>query len=69
MKHQQQPAAPQVAYTLAQFANLFGKNRSWSYRLAASGKIKVVNGYGSALVPATEIDRLIGSEKKENQPK
>lgn len=63
MKHLQQPAPPQVAYTLNQFAKLFGKNRSWSYRLAATGKIKVINGYGSALVPATEIDRLLGPEK------
>jgi hypothetical protein len=63
MSKQNQPPPPaQVAYTLAQFAKLFGKNRSWAYRLAASGKIKTINGYGCSLVPATEVDRLTGAD-------
>jgi hypothetical protein len=68
-KQIQPPTTSQVAYTLAQFAKLFGKDRSWAYRLAASGKIKTVNGYGCTLVPATEVDRLIGADTDMGGPR
>lgn len=48
----------QAAYTFSQFAKLFNKNRSWAYRLEASGKIKSVAGYGCKLIPASEIIRI-----------
>lgn len=47
-----------AAYTFAEFANLFGKERTWTYRLANKKKIAVVKGYGSALIPASEVERL-----------
>ncbi|MBX3740148.1 MAG: hypothetical protein KF712_04105 [Akkermansiaceae bacterium] len=47
-----------AAYTFAEFAKLFGKDRSWTYRLAEKNKIAVIKGYGYALVPASEAKRL-----------
>jgi hypothetical protein len=48
------------AYTLAEVAEMFGRHRSWAYRLAKSGKIKTVKGYGAAIVPSYEIDKILG---------
>lgn len=57
-------AGQRVAYTLAEFAELFGKNRSWSYRMAGKNQIKTIKGYGCALVPASEVDRLVAEAGK-----
>jgi hypothetical protein len=53
------PRIAPAAYTLADFAGIFNKNRSWSYRLAAKGKIKTIHGYGCTLVPASEVTRIL----------
>jgi hypothetical protein len=55
-----QPVTP-AAYTLAQFAKLFGKNRSGAYRLEDDNKIRTIHGYGygCTLVPATEVARIL----------
>lgn len=49
------------AYSIAEFAALFGKHRSWAYRQIKKGRIKAIRGYGALLVPATEIQRMIQS--------
>ncbi len=49
------------AFTLAEFAQFFGRTRSWSYRMAREGRIKTISGYGTKLVPAHEIDRILGT--------
>lgn len=49
------------AYTIAEFAALFGKHRSWAYRHLKEGRIKVIQGYGALLVPAAEIQRMLQS--------
>mgnify|MGYP001946355822 CR=1 FL=1 len=48
-----------VAYTFAEFADQFGRERTWTYKLAAKKKIKVIRGYGKAMVPASEVDRIL----------
>lgn len=53
------PKVPRRAYTCEEFASHFGKTRFWAYKLANAGKIKVLRGYGSLLVPAEEVDRLV----------
>lgn len=49
------------AYTLQEMAQLFGKHRSWAYRMVKEGRIKVITGFGSQLVPAHEIERILGA--------
>jgi hypothetical protein len=52
--------APRVAYTVEEFAALFGRCRGWAYRMIAQKKVKVIAGYGKAMVPATEVERILG---------
>jgi hypothetical protein len=58
------------AYTLAEFAQIFGRHRSWAYRQAREGRIKTITGYGAEMVPVHEVDRILGkpSEGMPSQP-
>lgn len=49
-----------VAYSLAEFSSLFGRDRSWAYKLASAGKVRVIRGFGKLMVPATEVERILG---------
>ncbi len=49
--------------SLRRFAELFGKNYIWAYRLAKSGKLKIITGYGPVMVPKTEVLRIINEAK------
>lgn len=48
-----------VTFTFEEFARKFGKNRTWTYRLAAKGKLRVIEGYGQKMVPASEVTRIL----------
>jgi len=48
------------AYTLAEVAQMFGKDRSWAYRQVKKKRITTITGYGATLVSQREIDRLLG---------
>lgn len=50
----------QEAYTLAAFAQLFGKERSWAYRQKKRGRVQTITGYGAALVSRREVERILG---------
>ena len=52
-----------VALSFAEFAEKFGKDRTWTYKLAAKKKIRVIRGYGKAMVPASEVDRILAGEE------
>lgn len=56
------PTGERVAFSFAEFAEKTGKHRTWVYRQVKAGKIKAVTGYGAAMIPATEITRIFGSE-------
>lgn len=47
-----------AAYSLSEAAKLFGKDRSWIYRMVKEGKIRVLKGFGAMLIPANEIERI-----------
>jgi predicted DNA-binding transcriptional regulator AlpA len=55
------------AFSLAEFAQLCGKHRSWAYRQAREGRIKTVTGFGTVMVPAHEIDRILGTAPQTNE--
>ena len=48
-----------TAYSLQEMAQLFGKHRSWAYRMVREKRIKTITGFGAQLVPAHEIDRIL----------
>jgi predicted DNA-binding transcriptional regulator AlpA len=47
-----------AAFSLNEAAGQFGKDRSWIYRMVKDGKIKVIKGYGSMMIPTSEIKRI-----------
>ena len=49
-----------VAYSFAEFAALAGKERTWIYRQVAKGRIRAITGYGTAMIPASELERIFG---------
>ena len=53
-----------AGYTPAEFAALFGREKTWSYRQFYAGRLKMIEGYGGRLVPASEVERIMGKAKE-----
>jgi hypothetical protein len=51
-----------VSYSFAEFAEMVGKERTWVYRQVQKGRIRAITGFGSAMIPATEVERIFGTE-------
>jgi hypothetical protein len=51
-----------VALDFDEFANLFGRDRSWTYRMAKANKLKVITGYGKMMIPVSEVERITRGE-------
>jgi hypothetical protein len=53
----------QAAYTVAQFARLFGKEKTWGYRMLYANMVKVLppeaTRSGEFMVPHSEVERLL----------
>jgi transposase len=50
-----------AAYSLTEFAKMFGKHRAWAYRMAREGKVKTIDCLGNKLVSAAEVERILSS--------
>jgi len=53
-----------VAFSPGEFAALFGKSQTWGYRQIYAGKVKAVTEYGRTLIPALEVERILGGAKE-----
>jgi uncharacterized protein (DUF2384 family) len=57
------PKPARAAYTLSEFAALFGREQTWAYRMKYRGKIKVLPSeeflHGGDMVPHSEVERLL----------
>ena len=49
-----------VALTPGEFAALFGKSQTWGYRQLYAGKVKAITEYGRTMIPASEVERILG---------
>jgi hypothetical protein len=49
-----------VAFSPGEFAALFGKSQTWGYRQIYAGKVKTITEYGRILIPAAEVERILG---------
>lgn len=49
-----------AALSPREFAELFGKEQTWGYRQIYSGKVKTITEYGRILIPASEVERILG---------
>jgi len=47
--------------SVIEFSALFGKHKSWGYRMIHKEKVKVIPDIGDYRIPASEVDRLVGS--------
>jgi hypothetical protein len=52
-----------VAYSFAEFAEQVGKERTWVYRQVKKGRIRAITGFGAAMIPAVEVDRIFGGAR------
>jgi DNA-binding Lrp family transcriptional regulator len=52
-----------VSYSFVEFAEMVGKERTWVYRQVKKGRIRAITGFGAALIPASEIDRIFGGKE------
>lgn len=57
-----------VAFSPAEFAELFGKSQTWGYRQIYAGKVNVITDHGRTLIPAAEVERILGSAGEYNGP-
>lgn len=55
----EQPSQKRVAYSPAEFAAMFGHDRSWTYRLLYKGQLKAIQNLGRLMIPESEIARLL----------
>ena len=49
-----------VAFSPGEFATLFGKEQTWGYRQIYAGKVKTITEHGRILIPAAEVERIVG---------
>lgn len=61
-KHKEKTVG-RAAYSLEEFSQMLGHNRAWGYRMAKDNRIRVIRGYGKALVPASELERILSGEE------
>lgn len=50
-----------VALTPIEFASLFGREKTWAYRLLWGGKIMSIPEAGQILIPTSEVARFCSS--------
>lgn len=53
-----------ATYTAAEFAALFGKERTWGYRQLYAGKVKAITKLGQTLIPQSEVDKLLNGAER-----
>ena len=55
------PTLPRVAFSPGEFAALFGKSQTWGYRQIYSQKVAAITEHGRILIPAKEVERILGT--------
>ncbi len=50
-----------VAFSPGEFAALFGKSQTWGYRQIYAGKVKAITEHGRILIPANEVEKILGT--------
>ena len=56
-------AQPKPTYTVAEFAALFNHHKSWAYRLIYTKRINVIKDFGIAMIPASEVNKIVEAAK------
>lgn len=67
VKNTKNNKSSRVAYSFKEFAEMVGKERTWVYRQVKEGRIRAVTGFGIAMVPAEEIERVFSTVNNKPQ--
>ena len=61
MKTPTSPINPseRVVLTPTEFASMFGRHYTWTYRQIYAGRVKVISKLGRMMIPRSEVDRLL----------
>ena len=59
MKQKKGKTIERAAYTPSEFAALFGREKTWTYRQIYHGRLKSIKGHGGQLIPASEAERIV----------
>jgi hypothetical protein len=55
------PPLERVAFSPGEFAALFGRSQTWGYRQIYAGKVTAITEHGRILIPAKEVERILGT--------
>ncbi len=61
---EEKPTTQKPAYTVAEFAGMFDRHKSWAYRMIYAGRIEVISDYGLMMIPAGEVEKIVGTAKR-----
>jgi hypothetical protein len=50
-----------LGYPPSEFARLNGRHPTWGYRQLYSGRVKAITSMGRILIPASEVERVMGT--------
>ncbi len=64
-KQRKKTSGKRVSYSFAEFAEMVGKERTWVYRQVQKKRIRAITGFGAAMIPASEIERIFGGTEVE----
>ena len=56
--------ATKPVYTVAEFAALFNRHKSWAYRLIYNGRIHVISEFGLMMIPAGEVEKIVATARR-----
>lgn len=59
-------APSRAAFSPREFAAACGRHPSWAYRLLYAQKIRAVTDFGRILIPASELERVLGTAEPYN---
>jgi hypothetical protein len=60
MRQDQNQTINRAAYSPAEFAAACGRHPTWAYRLLYANKIRAITELGRILIPASELERVLG---------
>ena len=54
-------ASAKPVNTVAEFAALFSRHKSWAYRHIYAGRINVISQFGLMMIPAAEVEKIVAT--------
>ena len=59
MRKDHSQSVSRAAFSPSEFAALFGRHPSWGYRQLYAGKVTAITSMGRALIPKSELERVL----------